>query len=471
MLRAIDLELWPGEVHALIGQNGAGKTTLVGLLAGAIAPDGGRVEIAGHRLRPRPRHAAGLGVRCIHQVRALAADLTVADNVAMSVREGVWRRRHRDAERARRALRRLGSDIDVQRRVAELGPGEAQLVEIARALDDAAVLVTMDEPTAALSRAETARLLDTVRSLRSANVAILFVSHDLEEVAAVADRVTVLRDGRAVLSAAMADIDRESLVDAMLGCRESFHGPEPVSCRAGGEVLALAAIESGALRGIDLSLRAGEVLGVTGILGSGIDDIARIAAGAMAASAGEVRVGGRAVRAHSPSAAIKAGVSYVPDDRARAALFPTLRALEHVDMGRLATSGDVLLRRRRERAVARQFAARVHLAPAGLDMPVLALSGGNQQKVVVARALRTAPRVLVAHEPTAGVDVAARRAIHDELARVCTAGGAVLLVSSDFGEIAQVADRVVVVRRGLVVFDGRPGDAGTIAAVAMGDRR
>jgi rhamnose transport system ATP-binding protein len=472
VLADVNLTISDGTTHALVGENGAGKSTLVKILAGAIAPDAGTVEIGGVNLRPSPRTARHLGVRCIHQSRMLAPNLSVADNLALG-RQGVRRTRERDRRFATACLERVGAaDIDVNAPVRSLGTGQAQLVEIARELADEARLLIMDEPTAALSSIEAARLLETVRALARSGTAILIVSHDMEHVLSTADFVTVIRDGVVTLHEPAESLNHSTITRAMLGHAAAEHHRDRTPTASDlAPLLSLHRVSGGVLSSFDVDVRPGEIVGVTGILGSGIDEVARIAAGVAHPSNGSVTVATRPSPRSRRGFSSRSTVGYVPSDRARDAIFGHLSVTRQLDLTRASLYGPRFVARGGvERRRAEETASTVGLDSKYLSFPAQALSGGNQQKVVLGRVLQAEPKVLVVHDPTLGVDIGARSAIHDQLRRVAAEGAAVLLVSADMSEIAQLADRVIVLRRGDAVYDGPVQSQASLMEFAMGSQ-
>jgi ABC-type sugar transport system ATPase subunit len=465
-LDGVTMTIARGQIEALVGHNGAGKSTLVGVLAGAVAADEGAVRIGGATLRARPAEALRLGVRCIYQHRTLMPNLSVAENVTVLERPGLRRQRRAERDVARRRLQLLDSDLDPRRLVRGLNPGEAQEVEIARGLDGDARLLILDEPTASLSGREADRLRQVLLQLRAAGIGLLLVSHDLDYVLSVADRVTILRDGRAVMSCTAAGLTRDRLVAEMLGDVEEPVECERGHCPIGAPVISAKAVSTGRrLDRVDVDACAGEVLGITGVVGSGIDELARILAGAVRPESGVLAIRGRPTELRSPRQALKRGIAYLPDDRASAGLFPNLTATQQVGLTRLAISRTSVLRRGRDRREARKLLMPMGFQSRWLSSRPSRLSGGNQQKILVARSLMAAPSALIAHEPTTGVDVGARAEIHAQLRALAATGVAVIVVSSDAEEVAVVADRAIVLRNGMVVAAiDRPSEQELIAA-------
>ena len=472
-LRAVSLAVAPGSVHALVGENGAGKSTLVKIVTGAIAPDSGWLEVAGTCVASlTPRTARDLGISVIHQERQIAHDLTVAENVLLGRMPrgrcgGVsWQAARR---RAAELLEQVGLDVDPRGPVAGLGVAQLQAIEIARALAVDARLLVMDEPTSALGGADVQRLFATIRSLREGGVSVVYISHHLDEIFSVADTVTVLRDGRHIVTRPVAGLGEDELVELMLGRR-----PEGLVQRAGGaadaaagEVVlrAVAVTRQPGLHGVSLDVRAREVLCVTGSLGSGRRELARCLAGIERPDSGSVESGGATLR--GPRHAIANGVVFLPEDRKREGLLLALTVFDNLTYGELVGQRSPIVRPRRLRVKAFSLVERLRIRTPSLGTPVRLLSGGNQQKVVLGRWLSTGARVFVFDEPTAGIDVGTKLEIYQLLRELATQGAAVVLFSSDYEEIKLMADRAVVLRRGLVAGELRGEDVTEERLIAL----
>jgi rhamnose transport system ATP-binding protein len=456
-LRGVSFDLCPGEVHALVGENGAGKSTLVKIITGAIQPDAGTLTIRGTPIKDNdPGRARDLGVAAIYQQPALFADLTVAENIALSLEAGGWWRRvrwrHR-RERARLLLSRVGATIDPDTPVRRLSMPEQQLVEITRALGADARIVIMDEPTASLSENETANLFRVIRELRAQGVGIVYISHRLEELAQIADRVTVLRDGEFVGTRPMGEVSRGELIHMMVG-RElaAVYPKRPVPI---GDVVldvrGLGCREAG-VHAVDLSVRAGEIVGLAGLIGAGRTELARILFGLTPADAGEIRLRGKPVVIDVADRAIELGIAYVPEDRRRHGVILDLSISANATLAslrKISTRG--LLDFGRERAVAGEYVRRLGIKTPSVDQAVGTLSGGNQQKVALARWLATDPAVLILDEPTQGVDVGAKAEIHRLMGELASRGIAILMISSELPEVLGMSDRVAVMHCGTIV--------------------
>ena len=474
-LRGVSFELRAGEVHALLGENGAGKSTLIKVATGAHAPDAGEIELAGRRLaRLSPAAAHAHGIACIYQQPALFPDLTVAENLALrlepqrGLRRVNWRGRW---QRAAELLQRVGAAIPPGAEVRELSMPEQQLVEIAGALGAGARIVIMDEPTASLTRVEQERLYTLVRNLRAGGVGVIYISHRLEEIFALADRVTVLRDGASVGTHAVRDIDEAALIRLMVGREVSLLYP-PAERPPGEIALELRGVGCAAagVHAVSFAVRAGEVFGLAGLVGAGRTELARALFGLTPADAGEMRLRGERVAIHSPQEAMHHGIAYVPEDRRRHGVVLELPVAQNITLAahkRIFPHG--WLHAGPERREAETFIARLGIRTDGPDAPATSLSGGNQQKVALARWLATAPRVLILDEPTQGVDVGAKGEIHKIVRQLAAEGLAVILISSDLPEVLGMSARIGVMRGGTLTAI-LPGNAAasTVMAAALG---
>jgi ribose transport system ATP-binding protein len=461
VLHGVDLDATGGSVLALLGENGAGKSTLVKIIAGDYQPDAGTIAVAGETFEQLdPVTARRLGVKMIFQELADAPTLSVAENISLGrwpsrgglLRWGDVRRR------AERVLDQLGVELDLDRPVGALPVGERQIVEIARALSDDARCLILDEPTAALSAGETERLFGFVRRLREQGVALIYITHRLDEVRTIADRVAVLRDGDLVLEGVAAELSRRDLVSAMVG-RSIGDVRRPEDAREPAGVAPVMEFDRASLSGefedVSLVVRPGEVVALYGKLGSGTGEVAQSAFGLHRLSAGSVALDGRPVDFRAPSDAIAAGVGLLPADRQREGAFmvrPVAENLAAPSWGRLARGG--LITRSREAAAYRRWHDELNIRSRNDPAQQLAtLSGGNQQKVLLGRWLERGSRVLVLIEPTRGVDVGARQEIYRAIRALARGGVGVLVATSDYEEVVQVADRAAVMARGRVVAE------------------
>ena len=466
----VSLTLRAGKVHGLVGENGAGKSTLAKIIGGVYQADQGEVLVDGQAVRfAAPRDALAAGIATIAQELALVPARSVMENVYLGVepkRLGVVQRE--ELRRRFDALNeRTGFGLQAEAQVGDLRTAEQQKVEILRAIARNARLILMDEPTASLTVDETERLLAIVRRLAAAGTAIVLVSHFLDEVLAVADEVTVMRDGRIVRTAPAAEETADSLVAAMIGRRIelAFPIPAPVPPDAPVVLAAEGLRRRGAIDDVSLAIRAGEIVGLAGLVGSGRTEVARALFGADRLDAGRILVEGRPVTIHSPRDAAAAGIAMLPESRKEQGLFMELAVRENATIAMLPRlSPHGVVDARRERRVAQEAVAAVDVRARSLEAPVVTLSGGNQQKVLFAKWLLLRPKILLADEPTRGVDVGAKRQIYDLLVRLAGEGMGVLLISSEIEEVLGLAHRVLVLRAGRVVAE-YAGDAATKDAV------
>jgi rhamnose transport system ATP-binding protein len=458
----VSFDVRPGEVHALVGENGAGKSTLIRVMTGAVRADTGTVSIGGQPVeRPEPTRMRALGVAPIYQQPALLPDLSVVENLAFGLEQGrAFRRIDWKARRARATelLARVGVALDLDRPAGTLRMAEQQLVEIARALGTKAKVLLLDEPTAALTDVETTRLFALVRALRADGVGCVYISHRLEEVMALADRVSVLRDGRLMATLPIAEVTRDGMVRLMVG-RDVDMGlgvAKPAGGAAEGRppVLALRDVGCAASRIAAVSLRvaAGEIVGLAGLVGAGRTELARVLFGLTPADAGTIAIDGTARTIRTPSDAVRLGIGYVPEDRRQHGVIGAMSVAANTSLaslGRLARFG--LLDRAAERAEAQRFVGEFAIRTPSIDAPVGTLSGGNQQKVALARWLATKPRLLILDEPTQGVDIGAKAEIHRLIRALAADGLAILLISSELTELLGLAHRIGVMRGGRLV--------------------
>ena len=453
-----DLDLYPGEVTALVGENGAGKSTLVKVLTGIHQPDSGTIRLAGRPVRiASAEDARRLGISAIHQEAVVFDDLSVAENIFIGARPrrrgpmgGLvdWREMRR---RAATLLAELDSDLDPAAPMRGLSVAQKHLVQIARALSYEARIVVMDEPTAALSHREAEDLLAIMRRLRAEGRAVLFVSHKFEEVFAACDRYAVFRDGDAVAQGKLPDVDRSKLIAMMVGREVSQIFPK-AEAEIGAEVLRVERLSRDPeFADVSFSVRRGEILGVYGLVGAGRSEVMQTLFGMTRADSGRLLLDGTPLDIRRPGDAIRHGIAYVPEDRQGMGAILRLPITANItlpSLSRLTLGG--LLRPAQERAVAGDLARRLDVRMHGLDQRVEELSGGNQQKVVIAKWLATNPRVLILDEPTKGVDVGSKAAVHAFMGEMVTRGLSVIMVSSELPEILGMSDRVVVMRRGRV---------------------
>jgi rhamnose transport system ATP-binding protein len=456
-LTRVSFDLRAGEVHALVGENGAGKSTLIKVITGAHVPDSGTIEIRDQPVTELdPQASRDLGIAAIYQQPALFGDLTVAENIAIGLegRSG-WRRVSWARRRARASvlLEQIGAAIDPLTEVNKLSMPEQQLVEIARALGACARILIMDEPTASLSDREVDRLFRVITELKAEGVGIIYISHRLEELPQVADRVTALRDGKLVGTRAMGEVTRGELIRMMVGRELSAVFPKTF-VELGEVMLEARALGSRAagVRAVSLQVRAGEILGLAGLVGAGRTELARVIFGLTPADSGELLLRGQPVTIDSPARAVALGIAYVPEDRRRHGVILDMPVAANATLATLhAVSRFGFLDFRRERATAARFVHQLGIKTASLESPVGNLSGGNQQKVALARWLAASPLVLILDEPTQGVDVGAKAEIHRLMSELAGRGLAILMISSELPEILGMSDRIAVMHGGAIV--------------------
>ncbi|MFL5727629.1 MAG: sugar ABC transporter ATP-binding protein [Chloroflexota bacterium] len=451
-LSDVTLELRAGEVHALVGENGAGKSTLVKILAGIHTPDAGTIELAAEpTVIHGPAHARELGIAVVHQEPRLFPDLSVAENVYLAhaptapigmVDWGATRRE------ARVLFDTLDVRFNVDAPVRGLSMADQQLIEIAKALSVEAKVLILDEPTASLSAHEVERLFTIVRSLRDRGVAVLFVSHRLGEVFDLCDRATVLRDGRHVVTTATMELTTADLIRHMVGRHVSLF--PKVDAAVGDVLLEVEGLSrAGEFEDVTFSVRAGEIVGMAGLVGAGRSEVARVLFGIDRRDAGHVRIAGKAVDFASPSQAMDAGVAYLPEDRHQEGLVLDFSIAENVTLPILPRLFPrLLVRRSAERAVAAEYTEQFRVRMTGVDQLVGSLSGGNQQKVVLAKWLASKPSVLILDEPTRGIDIGAKVEVHRLIADLAASGLAIILISSDLPEVLAMSDRILVLHEG-----------------------
>jgi len=453
-LTDLTFDVCGGEVHAVVGENGAGKTTLLMILSGVYEPDRGRVLVHGGEVSfTRPSDAIAAGIGTVFQELSLVDGLTVAENVfanrAPTYGPGLIDLR-RMQRKTRELLGLLGSELRPDRRVASLGVGDRQVVEIAKALSLDARVLLLDEPTSALSPDESETLFALLRRLKERGMGLVFVSHRLAEVFEIADRITVLRDGRHVATFPTEATNRDEVVRAMVGRVLSELYPERASA-TGPALLELRGVTSGELGPVDLELRAGEILGLAGLRGSGRSKLGRVIFGAEPLERGELRLEGRGLDRRSPWRAVRQGIAFVASDRKGEGLFARMSLLRNLVVAAMpAVSRRGLVSASAERRLAERLRRELDIRARDIDQPVDSLSGGNQQKAIVARSLATRPRVLVVDEPTQGVDVGAKAEIHSLLRSLASGGMGVLMISSDLPEVLGLSDRIAVMGGGRI---------------------
>ena len=457
-LNGVHLDVRPGEVHALVGKNGSGKSTLAKVLSGFHVPDeGATAQIVGRNIHFPVDGDAKRVMHFVHQDLGLIDSLSIIDNIGLSdgYRTGRFRKidwRH-SGDRARRALAPFGlADIDVHVPISQFTASERAIIAIARGLigwTGEAGLLVLDETTAALPPSEVAVLAKAMSQVTARGSAILYITHRLDEVFSFAERVSILRDGHLIATEATASLDHERLVSMMVGNREIERVPQPkIRDRV---VLSCRGVTAEGLMDLTFSVRSGEILGFAGLLGSGRERVADVLFGAAPVQSGEITLDGNRVRGHSPSNSLRRGIGLVPSDRGRRSVFPELSTRENVTIAELSSflrAGHIS--RRREAAEVAKWIAAVKLEPADPSRALRTLSGGNQQKAVLARVLRTRPRLLVLDEATQGVDVGAKRSIHNLIRRAAEDGAAVVVCTGEAEDLPALCHRVIVMRNGSV---------------------
>lgn len=457
-VRALDdvrLTVNAGEVNALCGENGAGKSTLINILSGVYTPDTGEVLVQGQPLPADPVKAIEAGIATIYQKRQFVPAMTVAENVMLGnwPTAGGFVSTREMKKRALAALRQVAPHLSPDKLARELSPAEAQEIDIARALSRKSKVLIMDEPTTALSPPEVDRLLALVDSLRNAGMGILFVSHWLEEVLQIADRVTVLRDGRYVGESPASELDSQGIIKMMVG--REVKDP-PISVRTIGKpVLEVKNLtRTGMFSDVSFEVRAGEIVSLAGIAGAGRTEVVQALFGADKYDTGEVLVDGKPIKPGDVVASVRAGIGLVPEDRHQQGLVEQLSVRDNMtlaDLHRVAPGG--WLSSAREAAIDKEYTKELSIKRANSNVRISTLSGGNQQKVLIARWLARNPKVLILDEPTKGVDVGAKAEIHALVARLAEGGMAVLLVTSELPEVLLLSDRALVMRQGKLVAD------------------
>lgn len=471
VLDGIDFDLRPGEIHALCGENGAGKSTCLGLLYGLHQPSSGRIFRDGAEIRiENPSHAQALGIGCVFQELSLAGALSVAENIYAGrapARAGIvqWSELRRRAETL---LAEFGLDIDVSRPVDSLPISSRQIVEIAKALSLNSRILLLDEPTSALAPDEVDALFDVLRGLTRKGIGIVYVSHHMSEIFRISDRVTVLRDGRRISTLPASQTSQEQVVAEMIG------GAHPGDVRrsdasSGGEVLRVEKFSNdGDFHDISFSIHAGEIVGLAGLMGARRSEIVRSIVGLLHGASGDVRLNGEVVRFGSLRAAMRAGIGFVPEERKTEGLFLDQSLSDNLVAASLPDHAALgLMRPASVRRASRAAVEAFRVKTAGIGIPIGSLSGGNQQKIMLAKWLKRKPDLLIVEEPTKGVDVGAKFQIHTELLRCAAEGMAIIVVSSDFPELVSLSTRILVIHEGRLMGDIEAQDATEEALLQM----
>ena len=459
VLDAVNLDMRRGEVHALVGENGAGKSTLMNIVSGVVRPDAGEIRWDGRPIRLHgPRDAQALGISFVHQELALVPQLSVAENIFLArhpARYGFVNVGEMHTQ-ARRVLGELGCEIDTHRLVSELSLAERQLVEIARSVAFESRVIIMDEPTAPLAEQDTEALFRSIRLLRAQAVSVIYISHRLREVFEISDRVTVLRDGKHVLTRPTSEVTQEELVRAMIGreLKQRLASSPSAGRLQTDEILRICGL-------ISLTLRRGEIVGLAGLAGAGRTELLEWLFGSGGMSTAQVFVDGEPVNLRTPVDAIRNGLALVPDDRKLKGLVLGASVVENIAL--VGGHGRFFIQSSQEEEEAERWVGSLRIKVAGLHQPVIYLSGGNQQKVVLAKWLYAGARVFLLDEPTRGIDVGAKAEIYDMIRTLAGNGAAVLMASSEMEELVGLADRIIVMHRGRI--------AGELARAAATEER
>ena len=462
VLHDIDFTLMPGEVHALVGENGAGKSTLIKIIAGVVEPDpGGEIYFKGslvhHMTAAKSVH---MGISVIYQDVSLFPNLSIAENICKGLYHDPVVNWKKINGKAREVLAEMGVEMDVQQKLRDISIGKRQLVAIARAITFESSVIVMDEPTAALSSSEVEMLYNIIRALRAKGVAIVYISHKLDEIFTVADRITVLRDGELIRTAPVGEFDQTKLINLMVG-RELRFVPMHNQGEAGEVLFEVKGLTQEPLfRDISFACRKGEIVGLTGLVGAGRSELAQAIFGLTHPQSGEILLHGVPMKIKDANDAIRKGVCYLPEDRRSQGLFQghsMARNITAVTLGKQLKRG--LISGRLERQTAEKYIREISIRPNLPHINVESLSGGNQQKALIARWLNADPKLLIVDEPTSGVDVGAKLEIHRLLRALAERGVCVILISSDLSEVFALSDRILVMRQGRIVNEVAVGEA------------
>jgi rhamnose transport system ATP-binding protein len=476
-LRDVSLQIFAGEIHALVGENGAGKSTITRIMTGAAQPDSGTIEICGKKVEHNdPALSRSLGVAAIYQQPSLFPDLSVAENIALSLEMGAarwrvdWKTRH---QRADALLKSLGASIDPRRLARTLSMADQQVVEIAKAMGADARILLMDEPTASLTEIEADRVFQLVRRLKADGVGIVYISHRLEEILAIADRITVLRDGQSVVTRMAAEVDRDELIRLMVGRSiESVYANREVPIGdIALEVRGLSNRPAG-LNNISFSVRQGEIFGLAGLGGSGRTTLARTLFG-LSPSGSDIFLSGNLHRVDSPADAIRLGIGYLPEDRRQHGVILEMQVAMNISLAALrSVCRWGLVNRKRERDLARTYVDRLRIKTSSVFRATGTLSGGNQQKVALARWLAIHPRIMILDEPTQGVDIGSKSEIHHLIVELAEQGMAIILISSELPEVLGMCHRIGVMHGGTLagILARSEATQSSIMSLALGAR-
>lgn len=461
-----------GTCHAVVGENGAGKSTLGRILTGIYGLDGGQIRIDGRPVQfVEPGDALDLGIGMVHQELVFCENLSVAENLCLGSlpARGGFVSDRKMAHHARQLLSAIEVDMDVETPIGKLPVAQQQLVQIAAALGSGARVIVFDEPTSSLSHVEAERLRENIRHLKSKGVTSIYISHDLDEIFRLCDVVTVLRDGRHVATRPAAELDRPSLINLMIGRTFEAYFPSHVDTEPGREMLAVEGLSSpGRFENVSFSVRSGEVLSLAGLVGAGRTEVLQAVFGLDPSATGQIRVRGRLARIRHPIDAMRSGIGLVPEDRKRFGLVLSLRVDQNIGLPTLASRSDFgWIRGNREEDLAREYVRRLSVRPGNVRYDTAGLSGGNQQKVVLAKWLAANCPILLIDEPTRGVDVGAKSEMHALIDQLAHEGTAIVLVSSELPEVLNLSTRILVLRSGRVAGELTRGDADQGAVMRM----
>lgn len=448
-LDSVSMDFHRGEVHALLGENGAGKSTLIKIISGAVQPDGGTIEVDGKSFtKLDPLHSKKNGIEVIYQEFNLVDTLSVAENICLGERNGLFVDRKWMVQRCEDVFAKMGVDIDPESLVRELPTSRQQLVEIAKAVSKNARILIMDEPSAPLSVSEVDKLFEIIRTLKKNGVTIVYISHRMDEIFEIADRVTVMRDGCYIDTLVTKNTERKELVQLMVG-REISDSYPLKQCEIKEVVLEIQHLTGNGNKDISFNLHKGEILGLAGLIGAGRTELARMIYGADKFESGDIIVNGKTVKIHLPSDAIKYGIGLIPEDRKQQGVFlekpiawnATIANLKNIAKG-------LIVDRKKEQLQAEHYISLFSIKTPSIQQLVRNLSGGNQQKVALAKTLATNSDILIFDEPTRGIDVGAKQEIYELMVRLCNEGKAILMITSDMAELLGMSDRIIVLAGG-----------------------
>lgn len=448
----IQFDLYPGEVHALMGENGAGKSTFMKILMGLILPDSGSINFNGEFIENMDVHKMlQKGISMIHQEILMVPELTIAQNIFLGreFKQGFWLDEQEIDKKSEEILNLIGLNLNVQTKAKQLSIAEMQLIEIAKAISNHAKVIIMDEPTSALSDKESELLFKLINDLKSKGVGIIYISHKLEEIFQIADRITVLRDGQYIATKNTNELDKNSLISLMVG-REIENLFSSDSRVPGNTILDVRGItKKDKFENINFEVHAHEVLGIAGLMGAGRTEIARAIFGLDKIDSGEILLKGHKIEIRSPKDAIEKGIAYVSEDRKALGFIPEMSIIENISLSTLKNySKGGFIQTKKETKVSSQMAGDLKIKAAGLNQKVINLSGGNQQKIVIAKALLTSPALLILDEPTRGIDIGAKHEIYKLINQLANNGLAVIIISSELPEILGMSDRILVLSKG-----------------------